>query len=43
MEQNKEYHINNSTIQIAIGNILDSQAEDCIYTKNVVKKTEIYV
>ena len=27
MEQCKEYHINNSTIKIAFGNILDSQAE----------------
>ena len=27
MEQSKEYHINNSTIRITFGNILDSQAE----------------
>ena len=27
MEQSKEYHINNSTIKIGFGNILDSQAE----------------
>lgn len=27
MEQSKEYHINNSTIKIVFGNILDSQAE----------------
>jgi O-acetyl-ADP-ribose deacetylase (regulator of RNase III) len=27
MEQSKEYHINNSTIKIIFGNILDSQAE----------------
>lgn len=27
MEQGKEYHINNSTIKIAFGNILDSRAE----------------
>lgn len=27
MEHNKEYHINNSTIRIIFGNILDSQAE----------------
>lgn len=27
MEQSKEYHINNSTIKIIFGNILDSIAE----------------
>lgn len=27
MEQSKEYHINNSTVKIIFGNILDSQAE----------------
>ncbi len=27
MEQSKEYHINNSTIKIVFGNILNSQAE----------------
>ena len=27
MEQSKEYRINNSTIKIVFGNILDSQAE----------------
>lgn len=27
MEQSKEYHINNSTVKIVFGNILDSQAE----------------
>lgn len=27
MEQGKEYHINNSTIKIIFGDILDSQAE----------------
>lgn len=38
MEQSKEYHINNSTIKIVFGNILDSQAEvivssdDCYIT-----------